>query len=160
MTAPLPNDTRASALAISGKLISRNSGLNLASQVVPLIAGLVCVPILISQFGTDRFGLLAIAWIIIGYFGLFEFGFGRALVRLIGHQRGLNLENSHFVELVRLKTLFMAEVYGLPEARLKLRLQFDLLDSRILSMAMSLTAFFGRIRRTLTYRHLLLRGKS
>jgi len=60
-----------------------NAGWNLLGNVLPLAAGLVAVPFLVAHLGTERFGLLSLAWILIGYFSLFDFGLGRALTRMV-----------------------------------------------------------------------------
>jgi len=46
------------------------------------------MPVLIDQLGTDRFGLLLIAWAVISYFSLFDLGLSRALTKLIAEQLG------------------------------------------------------------------------
>lgn len=46
------------------------------------------MPILIKQLGTDRFGILLIAWAVISYFSLFDLGLSRALTKLIADQLG------------------------------------------------------------------------
>jgi O-antigen/teichoic acid export membrane protein len=61
----------------------RNSLWNLLGQVLPLIVGVFTIPILIREMGKDRFGLLSIAWMLIGYLSLFDLGLGRALTKLI-----------------------------------------------------------------------------
>ncbi len=61
---------------------------NFAGQGGPLIAALFTVPIVISALGTDRFGVLTIAWMVIGYFGLFDLGLGRALTKLLAERLG------------------------------------------------------------------------
>ncbi len=60
-----------------------NAGWNLLGNVLPLVAGLAAVPFLVAHLGAERFGLLSLAWILIGYFGLFDFGLGRALTRMV-----------------------------------------------------------------------------
>lgn len=66
--------------------ILRNAGWNLLGNLLPLIAGLAAVPYLIGHIGTERFGLLSLAWILIGYFGLFDLGLGRALTRAVAQR--------------------------------------------------------------------------
>lgn len=56
---------------------------NLAGTALPLLAGLATIPILTGALGVERFGLLNLAWLLIGYFSLFDLGIGRALTRLI-----------------------------------------------------------------------------
>lgn len=72
----------------SGTGIGRGTALNLAGQVVPLIVAVLCVPPLISKLGIDRFGLLTLAWAIVGYFSLFDLGLGRALTQLVSERLG------------------------------------------------------------------------
>jgi O-antigen/teichoic acid export membrane protein len=65
----------------TSRVIARNTALNLSGQVAPLIVAVVAVPFLIKGLGPDRFGVLALAWALIGYFGLFDLGIGRALTQ-------------------------------------------------------------------------------
>ena len=56
----------------SGKLVAKNTVINLAGQVLPLLVGIITIPMLIRGLGTERFGLLTLAWVVIGYFSLSE----------------------------------------------------------------------------------------
>lgn len=60
-----------------------NVVLNLAGQVAPLFAALFVLPELVKELGPDRLGILTISWVLIGYFGLFDLGIGRALTRFV-----------------------------------------------------------------------------
>jgi O-antigen/teichoic acid export membrane protein len=46
------------------------------------------IPRLIASLGTERFGVLSLAWMVIGYFSLFDLGLGRALTRLVAEKLG------------------------------------------------------------------------
>ncbi len=61
----------------------RNLGWNLAGQVLPMLTGIVFVPLLIHALGTDRFGFLSLVWVLIGYFSLFDLGLSRALTQRV-----------------------------------------------------------------------------
>ena len=55
---------------------------------MPLLVAAVTVPSLITKLGHDRFGLLALAWGLIGYAGALDLGIGRALTQLVARLRG------------------------------------------------------------------------
>jgi len=61
---------------------------NLAGQVTPLLAAVFAIPVLIKGLGVDRFGVLTLAWMVIGYFSLFDLGLGRALIKLVSEKLG------------------------------------------------------------------------
>lgn len=65
----------------------RNFVWNILGSIIPLSAALIAVPLLIEGLGLEKFGLLSLCWIIVGYFGLFDLGIGRALTQLIARAR-------------------------------------------------------------------------
>jgi O-antigen/teichoic acid export membrane protein len=65
----------------SGRRLLRNVIWNGAGEVGPLIAAFIAMPILIHQLGIERFGVLALAWTVFGYFTLFDLGVGSALTK-------------------------------------------------------------------------------
>lgn len=67
-------------------MIARNAILNLAGHAAPLLAALFLVPALVMRLDADRFGFLSLAWILVGYFSLFDLGLGRALARLMAER--------------------------------------------------------------------------
>ena len=68
--------------------VARNTLFNLAGEAAPLVAAFISVPILLHGIGVDRFGLLGIAWMMIGYASLFDFGIGRALTKVVSEKVG------------------------------------------------------------------------
>jgi O-antigen/teichoic acid export membrane protein len=64
-------------------LLARNSLLNLAGQLIPLLVGVASVPYVIAGMGVDGFGILSLAWMILGYFTIFDLGLGRATTKFI-----------------------------------------------------------------------------
>jgi O-antigen/teichoic acid export membrane protein len=73
---------------LSRRALARNSLLNLLGNGLPLVVGLIAIPIIVHGMGTDRFGLLNLAWSIIGYFSLFDLGLGRAMTQLVAEKIG------------------------------------------------------------------------
>ena len=69
-------------------MIARNAVLSLAGHGAPLAAALAFVPALVSRLEPERFGFLALAWVLVGYFSLFDLGLGRALSRLVAERLG------------------------------------------------------------------------
>ena len=55
-------------LRIGGNLLARNRAMNFAGQVIPLLVGVVAMAYVIRRLGPDRFGLLSLAWVVVGYF--------------------------------------------------------------------------------------------
>ncbi|MBI5870714.1 MAG: flippase [Actinobacteria bacterium] len=76
----------------SGRLLVKNTGWNLVGQSIPLLVGIITIPFLIRGLEIDRFGVLTLVWILIGYFSLFDFGLGRALTKLVAEKLGAGEE--------------------------------------------------------------------
>src|SRR6266404_9379753 len=72
----------------SGRLLARNTIWNLIGNGAPMVVAVFCIPILIRGLGKERFGVLALAWALIGYASLFDLGLGRALTQLVAKKLG------------------------------------------------------------------------
>lgn len=79
---------RAPRLEIHGRLLARNTLLNLAGQAAPLLMGVLCIPPIIAGLGAERFGILALAWAVLGYFSVFDLGLGRATTKFVAETLG------------------------------------------------------------------------
>ena len=73
---------------LSGKALARNTILNMVGQAIPLLIGVIVIPLIVRGLGTDRFGLLSLAWVILGYFSLFDLGLGRATTKFVAEVLG------------------------------------------------------------------------
>ena len=76
----------------SGRLLAKNTVWNLIGNGAPAIVAVFCIPVLIRGLGKERFGLLTLAWVLIGYAGLFDLGLGRALTQLVAQKLGIGEE--------------------------------------------------------------------
>jgi O-antigen/teichoic acid export membrane protein len=61
----------------------RNVLINLAGQAAPVLAAAVSMPLLARGLGLERLGLLTLAWVVLGSFGLLDLGLGRALTQVV-----------------------------------------------------------------------------
>lgn len=78
------------------KNILANTGWNFLGLVLPLLAAVLAIPVLIANIGTERFGVLSLIWVVIGYFSLFDLGLGRAVTKLLSE-----LEIQHSLDRIQ-----------------------------------------------------------
>jgi O-antigen/teichoic acid export membrane protein len=73
---------------IGGRTLARNTALNLIGRTVPLLVAVVAMPYVIRHLGPDRYGLLSLAWMVVGYFALFDLGIGPATTKFVAELLG------------------------------------------------------------------------
>jgi O-antigen/teichoic acid export membrane protein len=96
-------------LEIKGSILARNTLFNLIGQGLPLVVAIVTIPFIIQGLGIDRFGLLALAWVVLGYFAIFDLGLGRATTKFVAEALGKGEEEQvpHLVwTAVTIQTFF------------------------------------------------------
>ena len=79
----MPTDAPAAGEMPNAPSLLRSGAFSLVTSAAPIIVALVALPILTRQLGTERLGLLALAWAWLSYAALLDFGLGRALTRLV-----------------------------------------------------------------------------
>lgn len=85
---PTPPPDSAGAVRARGTSLARNSVINLAGQLLPAILALAVTPYLIRALGVERFGLLSLAWVVLGYLSMFDLGLGRATIKKLSEAIG------------------------------------------------------------------------
>lgn len=73
---------------VGGRLIARNAVWSFSAEIVSIIIGLLTLPFIIRGLGTDSFGVLSLAWVLLGYFGMFDLGLSRAATKLVSEALG------------------------------------------------------------------------
>src|SRR5690625_860321 len=73
-------------------ILAQNTLVNVMGRGIPLLFAAIAIPFVIDGLGTERFGVLTIVWIVIGYFGLFDMGLGRATTKFVADEEARGAE--------------------------------------------------------------------
>jgi O-antigen/teichoic acid export membrane protein len=90
--------------------LSRNILWNSAGIALPLIVGVIVMPRIVAGLGIERFGVLSVIWMMIGYFSVFDLGLGRTLTKLVADR--LAGGDRHEIPRLVSTTLVMVLVSG------------------------------------------------
>lgn len=63
--------------------LARSTVWNIVGQLIPLVVAVATLPYVVRGLGPERFGMLSIAWLLLGYLALLDFGLGRAATKFI-----------------------------------------------------------------------------
>lgn len=91
--------------------LKKNIAINLFTKMLPLIAGVISLPLLINGLGDEKTGILQITWSIIGYSSFFDLGLGRALTQLVSKK--LALKETDEIPTIIVTTLTSIVLLGL-----------------------------------------------
>jgi O-antigen/teichoic acid export membrane protein len=80
-------DSRLATAHPAEGLLARNAFYNFLGQAVPLLVAVVSIPQVVHRLGPERFGLLSLAWVVLGYFTIFDLGLGRATTKFVAQLR-------------------------------------------------------------------------
>jgi len=80
--------------------------INLLGNVVPMVFAILTIPLVIGTIGNEKFAVLTIAWLFLGYFSILDLGIGRATTKFVieYHHKGLVNE---VVELIYTSVLLL-----------------------------------------------------
>jgi O-antigen/teichoic acid export membrane protein len=131
-----PETTSFDVAVPSGRSLAGNTLWNLFGNCFPVAVAVVCLPILKRGLGTERLGIISLAWVVIGYFSLFDLGLSRALTKLVAERIGQQRQ----VEIPSLvwTSLFLMTGVGLVGSLLTFLLA-PLLVERLLKVPASLS---------------------
>ncbi len=94
----------------STRVLVRSTAWNLVGQVIPAFVAIPIVPILVGRLGIERFGVLTLIWVTIGYFSLFDLGLGRAITQVIARMLGEEESDSAITGVAKMGLALMAIV--------------------------------------------------
>lgn len=89
------------------KLIHHGILWSAVGTFIPLVAAVISIPSLIHAMGEARFGILSLIWVLVGYFGFFDLGIGRALTHLVATRIAAG-KNNELAPIIRSGFLLMA----------------------------------------------------
>lgn len=80
-------------------------------SALPLVCAIFSIPYLLNDLGNESFGILTLAWALIGYLSLFDLGIGKALTYYLSIAR--DDENSDNISLIFMSSLTITIMAGL-----------------------------------------------
>ena len=91
-SAPISIKQDMSPLDGAGVLV-RSTFWSLAGSCAPICVAIFSIPVIVERLGMEKFGVLTLAWAVIGYFTLFDLGLGRTLTKMVSERLGAESHN-------------------------------------------------------------------
>lgn len=85
---------------LSGRNLVKNTIFNLIGHALPMAVAFFAMPFIIEGLGTERFGVLSLAWMVVGYFSLFDMGLGRATTKFVA-EFSLEEDQTNLIKIIR-----------------------------------------------------------
>ena len=79
--------------ASRGKIL-RNVGFNFVGAAIPVVLTLFTVPIYLRHIGAARYGVVLVAWSLLGYVGFMDFGISRATTNALARMTDLSAQDA------------------------------------------------------------------
>lgn len=111
MTKTPPSHEKTEAFIPGSSRIVGHTAWNLLGMCAPMVVALVSIPLFIRGMGTERFGALIIVWLLVGYFGVLDFGMGRAMTKITAETIGLG--RPHLIPNIFWTALALMGLFGL-----------------------------------------------
>lgn len=92
--------------------IGKHVAANLAGSTVPLFVALATIPAYVRTVGEERFGVLALIWAVLNYFGFLDLGFGRAVTQRLSQLDGADSRQDNGLVWTGLGTAFVMGLVG------------------------------------------------
>jgi len=127
----------------SGRLLARNTIINVAGEIAPFLVALFAVPLVVNKLGVARYGVLTLSMMIVGYLGLFDLGLGSASTKFIAQAASSNDPSA--VRGWFWTSLYLMLAFGLVAAALIAALApwlVDILKIPVLERSQTLHAFY------------------
>ncbi|MBN2031112.1 flippase [bacterium] len=94
----------------SSSILVKNTLFNFSGMLLPLLVGVIAIPLTVRGLGTEGFGILSIAWIILGYLTLLDFGLSRATTKFAAEN--LNKNNLNGIPSIFWTSILMGFCFG------------------------------------------------
>lgn len=96
-------------ILLGGKLLAKNSLYSFIGMILPMIAGLIAIPFLLTEMGENLFGLLILFWSTISYITMLDFGLNRAATKYFAQNIGILNEQDN-LNLLATSIVFVVSI--------------------------------------------------